>query len=124
MKQIVLVVLLLISTFVSAEGIYKSFVVSNELFERYKVNYPKLKVGMEPEQAHRLLGKPHYETELIDKKGVNKGLVYRYYVTKKHPDLVNETFDKYISIYFDPNGKLVNAQSHNLSEFHEIGSQH
>ena len=121
MKQIVLIVLLLISTLLNAEGIYKSFVVSNELFEKYKVNYPKLKVGMEPEEVLKLLGKPHYKSELIDKKGIKKGWVYRYYVRKKHPDMVNEKLDKYLSIYFDPKGILKNAQPHNLSDFADIG---
>lgn len=73
-------------------------------------------------EAMQILGKPDYIVPFYS-KGPNrefKGNTYKYVIHKKYKEFANEKYDQYITLFFNPLGKLSSMHPQNLSGLREV----
>jgi hypothetical protein len=75
-------------------------------------NLEKIKTRDERSVVIKILGRPNYDQKLVDKKGIFKARMLKYYLKKREENLVNEKYDELVS----PNSTKLT----NLSELHRM----
>ena len=74
-----------------------------------------IKLGDSVQKVKKILGEPTYDQKVANKKGEFKARVLDYYIKKWRQNLVNEKYDRYVSLIFNAENKLMKIIS-NIDE--------
>ena len=88
-----------------------SYEISNVEEERIRKGCSMIQRGDGYERIVSLIGKPQHDNVLRTKEGQFRERVLRYYFKRVDKELVNEKFDKLISLHLDAQGRLQELSS-------------
>ncbi len=100
------------------------FTADQSKISRVKEGFKRLSLGMRKDDVKKIMGEPDYEMFHYRPKDKNKELIestWGYYLKLFESDLVNESFDETVVLYFKPNEELYWGDPGNIADLKSLG---